>query len=226
LPPSPEAHFTVTGALKEKRIVCLTNTSTSPSRFPVTAAHNKWEITPVDGSGAASDAIYKITGSSTDKDRITGDQYTLSNLAGTSSPAVTFTKAGKYDITLTVTNSAGYSDSTTQRITVSPDLPPVAQFRSDQKIYRETVINKSNYAKITVNDESYSPDGDFISYRKIWAIYDANNNGVFGDTADRTIVISETSDRNEIDSVKSYEYLTKEVGKYEVHVTVKESYIP
>jgi PKD repeat protein len=157
---------------------------------------------------------------------VTGDPYTPTSLNGLNSAMLTFTKAGQYDITLNVTNSAGYSDSETQRITVQPDLLPVAEFKSDQKIYRETIVDGVNYAKITVNDESYSPDGDFLSYRKIWGIYDANNNGVFGDAADTTIVISETSDRNEIDKVKTYEYLTKEVGKYQVHVTVKESYIP
>jgi hypothetical protein len=103
---------------------------------------------------------------------------------------------------------------------------PVVKCKSTEKFYLETDIVGVKYGKITVADESYSPDGDFLDYRKIYAIYDANNNGIFGDASDQTIVISETSDRNEIDTVKTYEYLTKEVGKYEVHVAIKESYIP
>lgn len=226
VPPTPDAHFKVTGALKEKRIVSLENQSSSPTRYPLTPSKNKWMITPVAGSGAVSDAVYKVTNKSTDKLQVTGDAYTSTSFNGLNLPAALFSKAGQYDVTLTVTNTANLSDSETQRITIQPDLPPVSKFMSDQKIYRETIVNDVNYAKITVNDESYSPDGDFISYRKIWAIYDANNNGVFGDAADQTIVISETSDRNVIDTVKTYEYMTKEVGKYEVHVTVKESYNP
>lgn len=225
-PPTPDAHFTVTGTRKEMRIISLANSSSSPTRYPLTTSKNKWTVTPVDGSGASADGIYKITKKSTVKENVTGDPYTPANLNGLNSAMLMFTKAGQYDITLNVTNSAGYSDLETQRITVQPDLPPVAEFKSDQKIYRETIVDGVNYAKITVNDESYSPDGDFLSYRKIWAIYDANNNGIFGDTADMTVVISETSDRNEIDKVKTYEYLTREVGKYQVHITVKESYIP
>lgn len=225
-PPTPDAHFTVAGIRKEMRIISLANSSSSPTRYPLTTSKNKWTITPVDGSGASADGIYKVTNKSSVKEKVTGDPLTSTNLSGLNSAIITFTKAGQYDITLNVTNTAGYTDSETQRISVQQDLPPVAKFKSDQIIYRETIVNDANYAKITVNDESYSPDGDFINYRKIWAIYDANNNGIFGDAADQTIVISETSDRNEIDRVKTYEYLTKEVGKYLVHVTVKESYIP
>ncbi|HEX2944778.1 MAG TPA: PKD domain-containing protein [Clostridia bacterium] len=226
VPPTPEAHFTVAGTQKEMRIITLTNTSTSPARYPIATTKNVWTVSPVSGSGAAANAIYKITNKSTVKEQLTGDPYTAASLNGLNTPMITFTKAGQYDITLTVTNSAGYSNSTTQRITVQPDIPPVSKFRTETKIYRETIVDGVNYAKITVNDESYSPDGDYISYRKIWAVYDANNNGIFGDSGDQTVVISETSDRHVIDTVKAYEYLTREVGKYDVHVTVKESYIP
>lgn len=225
-PPTPDAHFKVSGTLKEKRIVSLENSSSSPTRYPITATKNKWTITPVDGSGAAADAIYKVTNKAIDKLQVTGDPYTSSSFNGLNLPAALFSIAGQYDVNLTVTNTAGLSDTETQRITIEPDLMPVVKFKSTEKIYRETDIDGIKYGEITVADESYSPDGDFLSYRKIYAFYDANNNGIFGDAGDQTIVISETSDRNEIDTVKTYEYLTKEVGMYEVHVLIHENYIP
>lgn len=225
VPPTPVAHFSVSGKLKEKRIVYLNNTSSSPTKFPIVPNKTTWTITPVAGSGATT-SIKKIVNVSTIKENVTADSYTSGSLNGVTLPVIGFDQAGDYDITLTVTNTAGLSSTSTQRITIKPDLPPVVSFKSDTKIYRETIISNTNYAKITVNDSSYSPDGDFLSYRKIYAIYDANNNGIFGDAGDQNIVIAETSDPAVINSVKTYEYLTKEVGKYEVHVIVKESYIP
>jgi PKD repeat protein len=51
-----------------------------------------------------------------------------------------FTSTGEYDITLTVTDGAGHTDSDTVVITVSDDMPPVADAGPDRTVPEDTVV--------------------------------------------------------------------------------------
>lgn len=153
-----------------------------------------WTITPITSGISSSDI--KFTG----------------NLKG-ETEAILFKKEGQYRIKLEIINSAGYRDSVEKIITIKPDEKPVALIESLSEIYRNPENNGE--AEIFLTDMSYSFDNDIISQR-IWKYrYDSDNDGDFSDEAWITLNSGNLS---------TYTLKTKNVGKYEISLTVKESF--
>ena len=155
------ASFIHTGTLKENRKVTLINSSDTPDRYPLINSDTKWTIEPVSSGLTTSDIKY------------------VGSLTGVDQKDVLFKKAGQYKVTISVRNTAGYTDTYSRVITIEPDQAPVANFTVAASILRNP--SSSNQAQITLQDASYSPDGDFISQR-IWSYaYDSDNDGNFTD---------------------------------------------
>lgn len=152
--PKPKAELSFSGKLKENRTVTITNTSTSYGS-PMNDSKTRITVKPY-GDGATNNIVN--LGSSPDK--LIRD-YSFKN-------------RGIYEVEIYVENMIGESDSKTYYINIHPDVPPVADYNFDNKVYRDKYDN--NFATMEITDLSYSPDSDEISER-IWTItYNANNN--------------------------------------------------
>lgn len=161
-PPYPNAYFTVTGTLKENRKVTFTDATDTPSLYPVDWSKSYWEIKAND---PLNQQYVRYKGKLTDNPNKVIDSL--------------FKKQGDYTITLSVTNTAGYSDTYERTIHINEDEKPIADFSTVNTIYRDNVNN--NLASIKLTDNSYSPDYDTISQR-IWKYkFDSNNDGNFDD---------------------------------------------
>lgn len=194
-PPLPTAAFFTSGSLKENRKFTIdAGISTSSALFPIVAAKTSWTITALSG-GTAADIKYSGT------------------LYGNVKNDILIKKAGTYAISLTVTNTAGYSDTLTKNITIAEDLSPSALFYSPDTAIRSP--DTGGMAVINVSDQSYSPDNDVISTR-IWSyIYDSDNDGSFSD---------ETKTVSFGDNGANQSFKAAEVGKYKLRLLVKESF--
>jgi hypothetical protein len=153
--PYPVAILNFGGTLKENRKATIDGyKSTSPTYYPIDPSRTRMTFTPISG-GVAGDIKY------------------LGLLNGALYKEFLIKKAGTYRVQLYVENVAGYSDTTESIITIAPDLPPMTQFSVLTRIFRDNA--DSNYARMEVQDMSYSPDDDFIADR-IWTVkYNANN---------------------------------------------------
>ncbi|NLZ45272.1 MAG: hypothetical protein GX896_01115, partial [Clostridiales bacterium] len=153
----------------------------------------KWTVTPVTSSGTTASDI-KHSGDWTSE-----------------SEDILFKKEGDYKVSLRVKNKAGCEDTVEKIITIRPDENPVAQFKTANLIYRDP--EDDSQASIKLVDTSYSFDGDIIGQRKWEYRYDSNNNGSFSDETPITLNSSNLSE---------YTFKTKNVGRYEFSLTVKE----
>jgi hypothetical protein len=194
-PPTPVAWIDITGSLKENRKFTIDSSqSNSPSAYPIITSRTEWTITPISGTGTASDVKY------------TGV------LNGNVSKDILIKKAGDYKVTLTVFNSRG-SDTTEKVITIQPDLKPNARFTlNGHDIYRNPVTG--NFM-LKIYDNSTSPDGDPIAKRVWYITFDSNNDGNFDD---ETPIVIDSSNRNYI------EYITNHVGLYKVELEIFEDF--
>lgn len=189
----PEAVISYSGTLKENRKVTLNSVrSTSSNAYPIDHSRDEWTITPVSG-GAAADIKY-----------------------GSRSGAyqdVLFKKAGTYRVGLRVHNSKYDSEWVYKDIIIVLDDPPLANFFRSAIAFRNPAV--SNYVYITLNDRTFSLDGDNISQRNWKYKYDSDNDGSF---LDETFVTLDTG--NNIAPVMK----VNKVGKYLVELDVKESF--
>ncbi|MFF2908751.1 hypothetical protein [Paenibacillus sp. NPDC057934] len=192
--PIPEASLEIGGTKKENRKVIIKDASTSPYYYPIDPAKTRFSLEAVSG-GTNEDIKYSGT------------------LSGFNEKDVLFKKPGKYKATISVTNTAGFSDSTSVSFDIVPDQPPVAYFSAPSKVYRSP--DQGNRAIVSLSDLSFSTDWDFIGHRKWEYRYDSNNNGSFDDETWRVF-----SDENK--AVLNLELL--EVGKYEIRLTVTEEF--
>ncbi len=106
-------------------------------------------------------------------------------------PTHTYNKAGRYKVTLTVSNSEFKNESTSSAyvVIIEPSRPPVANFTFETKNY--TVPAKIDFTNGSVNADAYSWD--------------------FGD--------SESANNNSLEESPSHTYL--KAGKYKVVLTAK-----
>lgn len=229
--PLPNPMITVSGKLKEYRICYLKADDffdfyNMPHMYAVDYSKTTWKVKSVDSTGADMSTAYVITHIDTDPSKVEGDVYKEGAAAGIRTLPMIFKNKGNYDITVTLVNSLGMSNSVTKRITIAEDIAPVSKVITQPIIHREIAAEDGYYSRLTVTDESYSPDGDYIAYRKIYTIYDANNNGTFGDGEDKTIVIDESSDRDYIENNRTFTKMIKDVGKYRTYLVVEEGFVP
>ncbi|MFD2411391.1 hypothetical protein [Paenibacillus rhizoplanae] len=192
--PIPKAVIDVKGTKKENRKVTLLSKSRSPEHYPIDETKTQWTISPVSG-GTAADIKY------------------LGNLSGMNSKDVLFKKPGTFKATLTVTNTAGFGDSTSMTFDIIPDEPPVVYFSAPGKIYRDPA--NGNQAVAALTDMSFSPDYDFLAHRKWEYRYDAENDGDFSNNPWVPF-----NDAN----VSTLNLILYEVGRYEVRLTVTEEF--
>lgn len=154
-PPPPVATLKINGILKENRLIQISNDSSSHHLYPIVDSKTTIEIIP-EGDGATSNI--KFSGTLTD----------------TKTKDITFKNSGTYKFKISVTNTAGLTDTKEYIKYIQPDTPPIADFSLIQKLYRDPFDN--NYAKMEITDLSFSPDGDPIT-EKNWSIrYNSTNN--------------------------------------------------
>lgn len=192
--PTPVASIIARGTLKENRKVTLKNKSRSPEHYPLVAEKTRITITAVSGG---SNADIKYSGS----------------LNGMQEKDVIFKKPGTYKATITVENTAGYSDTNSVTFDIVPDQAPVAYIGVPSEAYRDP--ENGNQAVVSLIDMSFSPDFDFLA-RRVWEYrYDSNNNGSFEDEG-WTVANSE--------NLTTLRITLHEVGRYEVKLTVFEEF--
>lgn len=192
--PIPRAAIKIGGTKKENRKVILTNKSTSPEHYPIDDSKTQFTLAAVSG-GSNADIKYSGT------------------LSGFNEKDVLFKKAGTYRATITVTNTAGFSDSTSETFDIIPDEGPVVYISVPTKVYRDP--SDGNKASIAISDMSFSPDYDFLAHRLWQYRYDLNNNNSFADESWVTL-----SDSNESQAI----FKPNEVGRYEIRLTITEEF--
>jgi len=161
IPAIPIPVINVKGTLKENRKVILDGTASYSGSPKATILWDKavWTIAPADSNVSQSD-IKTVEG-------LTGVQIVNS----------LFKKAGKYKVTLRLTNSYSNSAETTKIITIQPDDPPVASFVAPIILLRDN----AGTADVPLISNSYSPDGDTIGKHVWFYAWDSNNDGNFDD---------------------------------------------
>jgi len=234
--PIPRASINITGINKENRKITIDGSgSSAPEKFPMDWTKTTWKIEPVTSTTAKwefglklQDGTVKIINQSTDQ----------SFLKGQTKFDFQARYAGQYSVKLTVTNSKNLSSTTTNIITVTPDIAPIADFEGDTYVLR----NQPNplgstyptFGKATIYDKSTSPDGDTI-IKRIWGYrYNSNNNydvtGIPNFLDETTINKSKSTDafivgqRLVVDSENdlNMEIWSYDVGKYAYELTVVE----
>ncbi|MEC0134454.1 PKD domain-containing protein [Paenibacillus odorifer] len=192
--PKPDASIRVDGTLKQNRKVIIQSYVSSPTHYPLVDAKTKITITAVSG-GTNSDIKYS------------------GSLNGVYSKDVLFKKPGKYKATIFVENTLGLTARNETTFDIAPDQKPFAYFTMAGTAYRNP--SDGNQATLSIDDMSYSPDQDIVVSR-LWEYrYDSDNNGSF--TGEPWAIFSnENLDRLNLK--------VKEVGKYEVRLTVFEEF--
>ncbi|MNB83272.1 hypothetical protein D3C75_301050 [compost metagenome] len=186
--PIPEAKLEIGGTLKQNRKVIIQDRSTSPKHYPLDYNKSKITISAVPGYGG-TDAGIKYSGS----------------LLATTYKEVLFKEPGLYKATIYVENRLGYSATTEETFEIVPDNPPVMYISMPGRVYRDPA--NGNKAVVSIDDLSYSPDGDYIT-RRTWEYrYDSDNDGSF---TDENWVIFSDANAHRLNLVLS------EVGKYEI----------
>lgn len=214
-PPTPVANIRITGTLKQNRKVIIDGAaSNSPRYFPLIPSKTNIEIKPLDGQDVAT---IKYKGS----------------LTGVSTKDALFKQPGRYEATIYVENEAGLSDTMSTTFTIQPDLPPVVNFDTVTLIYREPSENLGEYAKakIVIQNNSYSLDGDPLNYFVYDLSFDSSNDDSFKDTfsiksadyePNKYYTISNATSDNQykikIDEEYNLEVITPFVGKYRLEL--------
>ncbi|AIQ16407.1 hypothetical protein H70357_06765 [Paenibacillus sp. FSL H7-0357] len=194
--PIPEALLEIGGTKKQNRKVTLIDKSTSPKHYPIKTDKTKITISAVAGAGGSNAAI-KYSGS----------------LNGIYQKDVLFREPGLYKATIYVENTLGYSATNEVTFEIVPDDPPVMYFSTPGRVYRDP--QKGNKAIVTLDDLSYSPDGDIIS-RRVWEYrFDSDNDKSF---ADESWVVFSDANEHRLNLELSH------VGRYEIRHTAYESF--
>jgi hypothetical protein len=198
LPNYPTAHFTARGTLKENRKVILdagTSVGSTWGNFAVDHNKTEWEIAPADKQSPSSIHIVQ----NTNKQIID----------------VMFNEKGKYKVRVKVTNEKGASsDWYEETIDIEPDAPPIAQFSDSSPYFRDP--ENGNKATITLEDHSYSEDGDSIGEREWYYRFNPNKDGEFTNLP--WIEIPDSKGKENV----SFE--VNDVGQYQIKLVVTESF--
>lgn len=176
--PVPTADVKITGFTKENRKINLDGTTSySPSSYPIDWTKAVWKIEPDLSTSAKWEMGVKLANGSVKTINQSTDQ---SFINGHSKLDFQVRYAGQYKVTLSIANTANFSNTVTKIITVIPDYSPVANFTMGSYIDRnqnnpvDATLQK--WGKGNVYDNSYSPDRDAIKTR-VWGYrYNSNNN--------------------------------------------------
>ncbi|MDQ0195495.1 hypothetical protein [Paenibacillus wynnii] len=192
--PTPDAKIEITGTKKQNRKVILTSKSTSPFYYPLDQSKT---IITIEAMSGGTNADIKYAGT----------------LSGITANPVLFKKPGIYRASIYVENTLGYSATDVVTFEIVPDEPPVVYFSMQGRAFRDPL--NGNQAVISIDDMSYSPDGDIIDQR-LWEYrYDSDNDGNFEEEA-WVIFSNENKDRLTL--------TVTEVGKYEIRHTAYETF--
>ncbi|OAH58662.1 hypothetical protein AWH48_16830 [Domibacillus aminovorans] len=203
VPPTPIADFKQEGALKENRKWTVTDTTSTPVKFPI--VEEKWTIEAVDPANNVPEII-KYKGSLTE-DKVID---------------ILMKKEGKYKVTRFVRNS--YSDpdkNWNEKIveyTVRPDEKPTADFATVTAKLRDDVKERPalSQTRVSVQDDSGSND-DFIGQR-VWSYqFDSNNDGKFDSNDDDPVIFSDGNEETPY-------FDTNKVGKYKIGLLAIEEF--
>jgi PKD repeat protein len=133
-------------------------------------------------------------------------------------PVHTYSAAGTYTVTLTVTDDDGATDSVSKDITVTePNLPPVADF-----------TYTINGMTVTFTDNSYDPDGVIVSW--LWDFGDGNTSTeqnpihTYAAPGSYTVTLTVTDDDGASSSVSKIITITGpgvEIYVYDITQTIK-----
>lgn len=217
--PKPSAYVSVTGTIKENRKMVATPADAYGGNE---LAHQKMPIVKQTLTIEAVDSVNAA------KVKIDGD---ISGNAIDHTKRIPFLAkfAGEVKITRYVENSAGESDTFETIINVAPDELPIVDFDTSTLVYRELEENEEYAkAKINIQNNSYSKDGDYLNYFEYTIAFDSKNNASYED-----IFVIKTSDyepnkyyeisinnnfrfKIKIDEEYNLEILTPYVGKTKV----------
>lgn len=192
--PTVDARINVSGTLKANRRVSISDGSDTPKYYPI--ASRSWSITPVTAGLSSTDIKYN------------------GSLSGVQSKDLIFKKPGQYKITLTVTNTAGYSASTERILDIEEDKAPVADFTGAETIYRNP--QSSNQATYELFNKSYSVDNDYIGKMQVYTRHDSDNDGVFTNHAWTLAYDGANKDKLPL--------TFSSIGKYQIRLVATESF--
>lgn len=211
LPPVPLAVITEKGYWKVGHTMTLdaSKSLNVSDKYPIDHTKTIWSIKPLGELQAADIFVKKID------DKLT---------------KVTSKKTGDVDVSLTVTNTAGYSNTRKITRTIIADQAPSADFITAKTTYR----GDDGQAEIKVVDASTSPDGDTIS-KRVWTYgFDADNDGdltnnpwyVWSGTAWEQISYNEryTIASSYNTNVTTVSVNTTKVGMYQFELSIAENH--
>ena len=119
-------------------------------------------------------------------------------------------KEGVYTVKISGDDKDGKPFVYTDKLTVTKDLPPVADFWKEVDV---TGRDENGKADIQLEDISYSPDGDEIGSR-VWSVFfDSDNDGDFSDEEEQVFCAGNET---------SVTYTAESVGKYKFNLHTTE----
>jgi hypothetical protein len=178
VPPRPHASITASGRFVDSSKLSIdTSWSTGSAFSPIVSRFIT--ITPVEGTGAAADKVFKVNFIAANGHP---DGDNVSVVYNTISQDFLCWDSGDYIFSVTVTNSVGGTDTASTTVHISPLPPPVVHFTTAPIVFRDIPNgDQPNYAIFTFDDMSYTPDG-YPIVKRIWSYrYDSNNDGNFDD---------------------------------------------
>ncbi len=138
------------------------------------------------------------------------DQIKIDNTTSNTKKSLIISKPGLYRVSVSGQAKSGEDIYCEALLTIVEDLPPVAGFMTE---YETVERNADGIAPITLNDISYSPDGDDIGSR-IWFVkFDSDNDGDFS---------NEEAKAFEFGNLEEVTYSAASVGKYEFELVAAE----
>ena len=164
-PAPPQPHFDVSGNQKKSRKVTFDANSSLARGGTIDWSKTIWEIHAVTGGVNTDDDAKFCNKWQTD----TTGKIVISGF---------FKKEGKYNVSLTITNTVGASASYSAQVTIAPDLPPVPVINTAQTVTRNPA--DGNLATFIVTNDSYSADGDNF-FTACLKAFDSNNDGIYTD---------------------------------------------
>ncbi|MFY2308869.1 Ig-like domain-containing protein [Lysinibacillus fusiformis] len=216
--PKPSAYITVGGTLKENRKITA-KVADAYGGNPV--LHEK---VPIVKQTLTIEAVDK-----SNKDKL----FIKEDISGNIKPSTLVNFLGKFSgevkLTSYVENIEGSSDTFETIIFIQPDLPPIVDFETSPLIYREPTENEGEYAKakIFIQNNSYSIDGDVLNYFEYTLAFDSKNNGSYDDVYiiksnkyEKNKYYAISNSQNEfqfkLDDRYNLEIVTKRVGKVKI----------